>query len=43
MFISLTEGTIGLNSADSAEITRQEQAATKAQAAFKGYLVTFLA
>ncbi|KAM3761669.1 hypothetical protein ACB098_01G285800 [Castanea mollissima] len=33
-----TEGTMGLDSADSAEITRQEQAATKAQAAFKGYL-----
>lgn len=38
-----TEGTMGLDSAGSAEITRQEQAATKAQAAFKGYLVTFLA
>lgn len=33
-----TEGTMGLDSAGSAEITRQEQAATKAQAAFKGYL-----
>ena len=38
-----TEGTMDLDSAGSAEITRQEQAATKAQAAFKGYLVTFLA
>lgn len=33
-----TEGTTGLDSADSAEIAKQEQAATKAQAAFRGYL-----
>ncbi|KAA8548003.1 hypothetical protein F0562_004432 [Nyssa sinensis] len=32
------EATMGLNSALNAEITRQEQAATKAQAAFRGYL-----
>uniref|UniRef100_A0A5B7AVM4 DUF4005 domain-containing protein n=1 Tax=Davidia involucrata TaxID=16924 RepID=A0A5B7AVM4_DAVIN len=32
------EATMGLNSAHNAEITRQEQAATKAQAAFRGYL-----
>ena len=38
-----TEGTMGLDSSDSAEITRQKQAATKAQETFKGYLVTFLA
>jgi hypothetical protein len=36
-----TEGTTGLDSADSAEIAKQEQAATKAQAAFRGYLVSF--
>lgn len=30
-----------LNSADSDELNRQQQAATKAQAAFRGYLVIF--
>lgn len=33
-----TEGTMGLDSPNSAEVTRQEQAATIAQAAFRGYL-----
>lgn len=33
------EGTTGLAPADIMEFTRQEQAATKAQAAFRGYLV----
>lgn len=34
-----TEGTMGLDSPGSAEVTAYEQAATKAQAAFRGYLV----
>lgn len=34
-----TEGTMGLDSPGSAEVIRHEQAATKAQAAFRGYLV----
>jgi hypothetical protein len=34
-----TKGTMGLDSPGSAEVTRHEQAATKAQAAFRGYLV----
>ncbi|XP_062151224.1 protein IQ-DOMAIN 31-like isoform X2 [Alnus glutinosa] len=33
-----TKGTMGLDSPGSAEVTRHEQAATKAQAAFRGYL-----
>lgn len=35
------QGTIVLNSADSDELNRQQQAATKVQAAFRGYLVIF--
>lgn len=37
-----TEGTMGLDSPGIAEATRHEQAATKAQAAFRGYLVMLL-
>lgn len=34
-----TQSTLDLNSIDTAELRRQEEAATKAQAAFRGYLV----
>lgn len=34
-----TEGVVVLNSANNAELIRQDQAATKAQAAVRGYLV----
>lgn len=37
-----TEGVMVLNSANNSEIIRQEQAATKAQAAVRGYLVICL-
>lgn len=36
------QGIVGPNSSDDAEIRRQEQAATKAQAAFRGYMVMLL-
>lgn len=36
------QGTVGSDTSNDAERLREEQAAVKAQAAFRGYLVTFV-